>query len=297
MRKAATSFRPIAGLALAACVLLACGTSTSVVTSNTAVPTKTSTPAPSAQMTAVTVVQSVANSGASGPVTATASCPSGQVMLSGGYALTGGANVQPAAVQEDYPASTSAWTVTVLNTTVGGSLTLTVYADCPHANFAVTTQIVANPQTVPNDASLHTLSAMCPAGTSVTGGGYRDSGFGSGPTGNGWQATYIPRGENPPATARLYAVCASSALQAAAPATTTQPVAQGATGSATVACPAGQLQVGGGYGYSGTPSFAYTDAPTSGFAGWQIQLADQGIPGGPGGAGTLTASAVCMHIP
>jgi hypothetical protein len=46
-------------------------------------------------------------------------------------------------------------------------------------------QIVVTMPTVPNDESLHTFSATCPVGTTVTGGGYRDGGFSGSPTGNG----------------------------------------------------------------------------------------------------------------
>lgn len=242
------------------------------------------------------MVQSVPDSGASGNVTATATCPSGQVMLSGGYALSGGMQVQRASVLEDYPASVSAWTVTVVNAAIGGALTLTVYADCLQANFAVTTQLVVNPQTVPNDQSLHTFVAQCPVGTVVTGGGYRDTGFGGSPTGNGWQATFVPLGENPPANARTFALCASSPLRPALIATTTQSVAVGGAAPVSIACPAGRLLVGGGYSYNGLPSFAFVDRPASDFASWQIQFQDQGLGGGPGEPGTLTASAACAQV-
>jgi hypothetical protein len=157
-------------------------------------------------------------------------------------------------------------------------------------------RLIATTQTVPNDAALHTLAAHCPAGTTVTGGGYRDAGYSGGPTADGWQATYIPRGENPPATARLYALCASHNLQPGEIASATQAVAVGGTATLSVAFPGGELLVGGGYSYDGTPSFAFTNAPSSDFASWQVQLTDQGIAGGLGFAGTLKASALCVRI-
>jgi hypothetical protein len=218
------------------------------------------------------------------------------VLLGGGYALSSGRNVQRAAVIENYPASVNAWTVTVTNGTDGGPLTLTVYADCLLARFSVTTQMIVTTPTVPNDESLHTFVAHCPVGATVTGGGYRDGGFSGSPTESGWQATYIPRGENPPPTVSVFALCASGALQPGVIAVTAQAVAVGGRTTLSMACPAGVLLVGGGYRYDSLPSDAYVDAPASDFASWHVELADQGIAGGLGRAGTLTASAVCVRI-
>jgi hypothetical protein len=255
-----------------------------------------SAPTPTAQMRRVPAIRAVADSGTSGPISATARCPGGQVLLGGSYALSSGVSVQRAAVVEDYPSSASAWTVTVINDSVGGPLTLTVYADCLHAQFSMTTQMIVNAPTVPNDGSLHTFIAHCPVGTTITGGGYRDAGSSGSPAGDGWQATYIPRSENPPAKVRIFALCASHNLQPGLIATATQSVAVGETATVSIACPIGELLVGGGYSYDGTPSFAFVDEPDSDFASWQVQLADQGIAGGLGFPGTLTASAVCVRI-
>jgi hypothetical protein len=294
MWTATAPFRLMTAVVLMVPILLACGSCAPAVTSATTGPAVI--PPPTAQMTRVPAVRAVADSGTSGPISATARCPGGQVMLGGSYALSSTASVQRAAVPEDYPSSASAWTVTVINADVGGPLTLTVYADCLHAQFSVTTQLIVMAPTVPNDASLHTFVAHCPMGTTVTGGGYRDAGYGGSPTGDGWQTTYIPRGENPPATVRIFALCASHNLQPGVIATDTQAVAVGGTATVSIVCPAGGLLVGGGYRYDGTPSFAFVDAPVSDFASWQVQLADQGIAGGLGRPGTLAASAVCVRI-
>jgi hypothetical protein len=216
-------------------------------------------------------------------------------VLGGGYALSGGVNVQRAAVSEDFPPSVNAWTVTANNATSGGPLTLTVYADCLLADGSVTTRMIVTTPTVPNDAALHTFVAHCPQGTTVTGGGYRDGGFNGSPTEDGWQVTYIPRSENPPPTVRVMAVCASQPLQPGSMATATQAVTVGGRATLGIACPAGELLVGGGYRYDGSPATAYVNAPASDFASWQVALADQGIAGGAGFPGTLTARAVCLR--
>jgi hypothetical protein len=217
-------------------------------------------------------------------------------MLGGGYALSSGVNVERAAVIENYPASVDAWTVTVSNASDGGPLTLTAYADCLLSQFPVTTQIVVTTLTVPNDESLHTFGAACPVGTTATGGGYRDGGFSGGPTEHGWQATFIPRGENPPPSVRVFAICARHNLQVGSIAVTSHAIEAGGSATLIVACSSGELLVGGGYSYNGLPANAYVDEPASDFAAWQVELADQGIAGGQGSGGILTASAVCVRI-
>jgi hypothetical protein len=240
-------------------------------------------------------VRTVADSGASGLITATASCPDGQALLGGGYALSGSVNVQRAAVLDNYPASVNSWTVTVSNADDSGPLTLTVYADCLLIRLAVTTQIVVTTPAAPNDGSLHTFVTHCPVGTTVTGGGSRDWGFNESPTRDGWQATYIPGSENPPPTATVFALCASGALQPGLIASTSRAVAVGDNATLSIACPADELLVGGGYYYDGLPSDAYVDEPSSDFASWRVALADLDAQG-QGSAGTLTSSAVCVRI-
>jgi hypothetical protein len=242
----------------------------------------------------VSSARTVADSGTSSPVTVTATCPSGHVVLGGGYALSGGVNVERAAVIEDFPTSVTTWTVTANGATGGGPLTLTVYAGCLLEGGPVTTQMIVSTPTVPNDGSLHTFVAPCPVGTTVTGGGYRDGGFNGSPTEDGWQVTYIPRGENPPPTVRVFAICASQQVHVGVIATATQAVAVGGRATLAIACPAGELLVGGGYRYDGAPSTAYVNEPASDFASWQVEILDQGIAGAAGYPGTLTANAVCV---
>jgi len=76
---------------------------------------------------------------------------------------------------------------------------------------------------------------------------------------------------------------------------TSQAVAIGGRANLSVACPAGELLVGGGELYDGTPSGAYVDEPASDFASWHVALTDQGL-GGLGNAGIVIDSAVCVRI-
>jgi hypothetical protein len=121
MRTTTTRSHLIVALVLTAVALPACGGSSSLVSAR-----PDATTSPTANMTRVAAVRAVAESGTSGPVTATAACPDGQVMLGGGYARAGDVRVQRAAVIEDYPSSARARTVTAINATAGGPLTLTV---------------------------------------------------------------------------------------------------------------------------------------------------------------------------
>lgn len=271
-------------------VLLACGATTTIAggsptataTATLAPPTSTPVPAPSATLTEVSTVKQVANS-AQGPVSASVQCPAGQVMVSGGYSLTGGTNAQQADVLNSYPSSSSTWSVTELNATVGGPLTLTVFADCLKANFSVTTSIVsAGP-------AGGTVSKSCPAGSLVTGGGYQGSGQFSafGPSGNGWSATVFS------SSTKVYAICATGGLKAGSRPSATGAIASDGSGTAAVACPSGSLLVGGGFSET-PPSVVFTSRGNSALTQWQVQASDRSF--GSASNLSVTARATCLSL-
>jgi hypothetical protein len=76
------------------------------------------------------VSQDVVLSGGSVGVVGTATCPSGTVVLGGGYHLSS-ADLQTGS---SYPAGTSGWSVVLTNGNVGTPHTATVYATCAAAS-------------------------------------------------------------------------------------------------------------------------------------------------------------------
>lgn len=275
-------------------VMLACGASTTATGGSPAAtatlgaqpstPTLTLTPtsAPSATLTQVSTVKQVADS-AQGPFSASAKCPSNTVMVSGGYSITGGTNAQQADVLDSYPASSASWSVTGLNASVGGPLTLTVFADCLKASFPVTTSLVAA------GPASGTVSNSCPAGSVVTGGGYQGSGHFSSfaPSGNGWKATLFS------GTTKVYAVCATGGLNAGSSPSATGAVASSGSGSATVACPAGSLLVGGGFSAT-PPAVVFGSRGNSTLTQWQVEASDRSF--GSMSNLSVTARAWCVSL-
>jgi hypothetical protein len=225
-------------------------------------------------------------------VTVSASCPSDEPMLSGGYALQADAGY----IVSNYPVTASTWTVTAHNEGnggAGGPVTLAVYADCLEANFPVTTHVVQAAPSVPADGNPHTVSASCPAGTTLTGGGFQGSNGNSSsqPSGATWSAQLsVQVGST--AAPKVFAICASGQLAAGATPSATAPVTSATPADVTTACPAGQLVVGGGYSEGDYLGGADTSAGTADFSQWHVQAAIEGTTG-PGAAITETVYAVC----
>ncbi|HKD75595.1 MAG TPA: hypothetical protein VKB76_08880, partial [Ktedonobacterales bacterium] len=152
--------------------MAACG-STGTVTTGPSGATATPKSAAQVQVTQAVNSLSIANSSASdGSVTAT--CPSGTVLLGGGYSFTGDDNAKQSFMLASYPAGTNTWTVTETNPQAGGAMTLYAYAECLKASFNVTTQIQSA-----TSGSNGTGTASCPGGTILTGGGFKQSHDGS----------------------------------------------------------------------------------------------------------------------
>ncbi|MBN1439024.1 MAG: hypothetical protein JW929_06390 [Anaerolineales bacterium] len=176
----------------------------------------------------------------------TAVCPAGTVVTGGGFSTGTDVLVYTQAKNGN------GW-VAVAKNNFGADRTLTVYAECltyPSAS----TVMVDNTVSV-NAGSYASQTAVCPAGSVVTGGGYTSSPDGSmwvyanWQVGNNWQVSERNYGGSPK-TFHVYAVCLSGT-----PLTTVRQDATGnlpASGNGFVAatCPAGRVATGGGWGLS-----------------------------------------------
>lgn len=202
------------------------------------------------------------------PATATATCTSGEQLVSGGYY----ANVfEAVSVQASYPSGSNAWTV--IASSPASFIELNAYAFCLQTNLPI--QV-----TVAHATGSGTISATCPAGMVLTGGGWQQA-SNPVPSSNGWQVDDAESGE-------VYALCASNTYLSAAPAvskTLTLPAGYGDGAGDAARCAAGQIASGGGFS-GGTDIFNEgTDGSSWSIAGYSNSPSAQ----------TVVIWAVCVH--
>lgn len=217
-----------------------------------------------------------------GMVTSSATCPSGQQLIGGGFF----ADVAPGlvAVTEDYPSSSNTWTVTAqVGQKTSGALIAVAYCfTTPNVSLrllTVTGNTIASPRSPSLPAQLEivaTGNAVCPAGSVLTGGGYRSQGLDAataetfnsyisaeGPSPNsggqpvGWQTTLTyPITASP--TATVFAICAGSYFTQGKIVSSNTFLAGTQTGD--VHCPPNTFTSGGGYSLQQTTPtpFPYT---------------------------------------
>lgn len=301
-----------------AILLFACGQSSTITTipaqvtaTATAVPSPTATPAPSASVTRVVHSTHFADSksgGTSAPcangdplinsdcgVTVTATCASGDVVVSGGYLLD-----DPLAfVTSNYPSSAAAWTVTAHDEGQDGgshAVTVTAYADCLHASVSAAVVPVVLVPSIPSDGAPHDATVNCPAASVVTGGGFRGTASmrKTIPQTNGWTVSlYLMPGSS--AKPSLYVLCATQHLAAASHPSLPQHPLLGTGTTASVACPGGTLLVGGGgeaIGFGNLTQLAADGTVTH----WDLNVQPNGVVGGPPTTYTVEDFAVCVTV-
>jgi len=229
--------------------------------------------APSTQL----VTHSKSTSASSGTLTVSASCASGEQMLSGGYSISNTNKINTAF--SDYPSSSNTWKASLtLNVTVSTTLTATVL--CLKANFLLHSQIVHKAATVATGTTVP-VTVGCPSGTIITGGGFTatPNGYtfvvGSTPGSAGWgMATKFGSGGSS-ITEAVYAVCAHNL---SGPTITSQNISVGMSSSASSLpiCTGSTLRTGGGFSNS-DPSgdannFIDESGPASSNAEWAVGM-------------------------
>jgi hypothetical protein len=284
------------------------------------------------------LVGSTASIQAPGVVTTSATCPSGQQLIGGRF--TTAANSGLVVVTDNYPSlSANTWTVTAqAGPQFSGALVaVAICFTTPNAQLslsAVTAKTTVNPSTPSPYETVATGTANCPAGSVLTGGGYRVQGLNprtaytfnsyissEGPSSNsagqpiGWQTTLTYElGVTP--TGTVFAICAGSYFSQGSTLTqvTTQDTPPGAGAqTAQVHCPPSTFTSGGGYSVqqsTGTPwaytvysSFSDTEGESNWTnkrlnfyeaSGWRSDLSTAGPLNSPP---TVTISANCIPFP
>lgn len=233
-----------------------------------------------------------------------ARCKSGQQLLGGGYHMPAWETSMEPGVTANYPPAADTWRVVFevtdsqfSNQVDGNPLVAAAYC-LTTSDYPLSLTIVSESTSPPANATEVSIDVKCPAGSVLTGGGYRTgiSGpnfgtynsnlFVSAPTiatngiADGWQiaAHYFPQ-ETPPEST-VYALCAGQNL-VAGPAVvealdyTTLPYAWGwATSSAE--CPRDMFTTGGGYSLIGDlwiPRQASSVSAKGEFIGWSNDVA------------------------
>jgi len=202
-------------------------------------------------------------------------------MLSGGYYMSDGVN--PAA--ESYPSASDTWTVTA--SSGFANATLYVYVTCLQANFSARIQIF---RFVSSVSTPNTFT--CPAGSALTGGGFRGYAAIAEPRGNGWLGKpAFGSGEN-----TNYVLCATANLIPVTPQVSTFSVPpQTNSGLKTLSCPAGSQLTGGGFTYDYTDADVYVNVPRgiSPIDGWSVGVYNHD----PSNVQTASAWAICVQVP
>jgi len=201
------------------------------------------------------------------PLTVSVSCPPDEQMLGGGFAASDVFEYD-AHITASYPANPQTWTV---EGNASSSFWLSAYAYCWRSPSLVGIQIAQGGHEV-----------VCPAHTSVIGGGFQGldrSHNVSFPSGNGWRS----------GATRTYALCATNTFSPAKIATIVFNVQSSShgymPGGANVTCPMGSVALSGGFNSGGDEILASTVGAT--FSTWTILA---------GGEGDVTGYGLCVSV-
>jgi hypothetical protein len=212
----------------------------------------------------------------------TAACAPGTVATGGGF------NVNVGVLVYTQAQNGNGWTVVAKNNTAAVQ-NLTVYAECLSYPSAATAQVSNN---ITVDAG-HNASqtAVCPAGSVVTGGGYTSSPDGtmwtyaSWQDGNGWMVSE-QNASGPAKSFNVYATCLSGTSLSTVKQTNTGPIPASGDGSVQVACSGGKVATGGGFGLSNN-ELPFFSGFSSGF--WRVYVHNTG-----GSSSSLLTAVTCL---
>ena len=225
---------------------------------------------------------SVASIPVGSTMSTTAACAPGTVATGGGF------NVNVGVLVYTQAQNGNGWTVVAKNNTAAVQ-NLTVYAECLSYPSAATAQVSNN---ITVDAG-HNASqtAVCPAGSVVTGGGYTSSPDGtmwtyaSWQDGNGWMVSE-QNASGPAKSFNVYATCLSGTSLSPVKQTTTGPIPASGDGSVQVACSGGKVATGGGFGLSNN-ELPFFSGFSSGF--WRVYVHNTG-----GSSSSLLTAVTCL---
>ncbi len=175
----------------------------------------------------------------------TVSCPSGSVVVSGGFAGSSGVRIWHSTMDSD----ANGWRVYGHNTTAS-SRSINVYATCLHNSGGSSSLEVEHMNVNANGQT--NLQVGCPSGSQVTGGGWVIGSttsieiYNSTKIGNGWQI-YINNTSGTSPQVNVYAVCLSGVPGTTSSVSGGGDVPGNDIGHVAKQCPSGQYVTGGGF--------------------------------------------------
>jgi hypothetical protein len=191
------------------------------------------------------IVSSSVNLAPGTPTSATVACPAGTVVTSGGFSVGLGVWVYTQLKEGN------GWTAYAKNN-AAVIRTLTTYAVCLTYPSVTSTQVLSS-YMITGAGNIGAAVATCPAGSVATGGGYSGTSNGSLWTyfsslnGNAWQVTAKNIGGGS-ITFNVYAICLSGSGLTTTLVFGNADIPSSGNGFAEVACPAGKVMTGGGFG-------------------------------------------------
>jgi hypothetical protein len=237
-------------------------------------------PAPAPGIESVLTQVSVAAGGV-GP--ADAVCPAGSVVVSGGFAA--GNNM---IIYSQYKQG-NGWRVYGKNNS-GSSQLLNAYALCLSNTAGSTQQILKQVTVAAGEVGYDT--AVCPAGSIVTGGGFASNPaahwvYNSSKGGNGWSA-YAKNNSGAGALFNIYAICLSGAGGSTSQVGEQITVSGGSSSGGEAQCPAGKLVTGGGYALSNNLTVYNSSRKSADHSKWNVFSRNSG-----GGGALMNIYAIC----
>ncbi|HEY5119753.1 MAG TPA: NBR1-Ig-like domain-containing protein [Anaerolineales bacterium] len=195
----------------------------------------------------------------------TAACPAGMVATGGGFSV--GADI----LVYTQAKNGNGWTAVAKNN-AAVNRPMVVYAEC--LTYPSASAVQVNNSIMVSPSSFASQTAVCPAGSIVTGGGYTSSPDGamwtyaSWQNGNGWEVSEMNT-VGSAKTFNVYATCLSGVPLATAKINNTGTIPASGDGFVEVACPAGKVATGGGFGL-GTNTLPYFSGFSSGY--WRVYV-------------------------
>jgi large repetitive protein len=232
--------------------------------------------------------------------TGSATCPTGDVVLSGGYMLLGGNMVVAASAPVDAKGSisTNTWTVTGFDNGDGQG-SFTPYAICVSSSIAGYSE-ASKAQSVAAASSAQ-LTQTCPTGSVITGGGFAAGSTApvineSDPTSSSnvsrttWTVFVDNTGARTVQSVTTFVVCVSNTISGYS-----EQLAQSSTaGIVSATCPSGSLVIGGGVSAPGPPNTSL-DAPVvqNPAGGFVVSNTSWSVDAASTGGGVIGSIAIC----
>jgi hypothetical protein len=227
--------------------------------------------------------QATISGNSTGNVTVT--CPSGSVVVSGGFAAASDLVVYTSSMEGN------GWRVYAKNYAGSGRL-LNAYAVCLSNTSGTISQQLA--QVNAPVGGYGNPVATCPGGSVVTGGGFASSAdnlwvYNSSQTGNSWQV-YARNLSGSSQLVNAYAICLSGTTGTTSQSGTNVSIAAGGSDGKQYSCPAG-IVTGGGFALQDN-LIVYNSSMKSDLTGWEAYARNTG-----GFSRTMNVYATCLTFP